>query len=117
MKKIATVAGLVVVTALGGPAAVGDGSQPHEVSKEQYRTLLSQCRYADTAKARAQCRAQVRETFRIGGTDTSLDCRTYSGVSVCGTLTLSRAERRCLKDSTDKGLPFRRAEVECYALS
>ncbi|MEW9547372.1 hypothetical protein [Nonomuraea sp. NPDC050783] len=117
MKKITAVAGLVVVTALGGPAAAGDGVPPREVGKEQYRTLVSQCRYADTAKARARCRTEVKELYRIGRTDTSLDCRTYSGVTVCGTLTLSRSERRCAQDSTDRGVSFRRAEVECYTLS
>ncbi|GAA3614299.1 hypothetical protein GCM10022419_119300 [Nonomuraea rosea] len=115
MKKIAAFAGLVVMMAtLGATAASGDGMDQHEVSKEQYATLTAQCRYADTGKAR--CRSAVRELYRIGRTDRTLDCRTYSGVTVCGTLRLSKSERKCAQDSTDKGLPFRRAEVECYAL-
>ncbi|QYC39060.1 hypothetical protein Nocox_07175 [Nonomuraea coxensis DSM 45129] len=117
MKKIAAVAGLVVVTAMGGPAAAGDGTQPHDVSQEQYRTLISQCRYADTAKARARCRAEVRELYRVGRTDKTLDCRTYSGITVCGTLRLNKSERACVRDSVAQGLPYRRAEVECYALT
>ncbi|MFI7697846.1 hypothetical protein [Nonomuraea sp. NPDC049480] len=117
MKKIAAVAGLVVVAAFGATTASGDGFEQHEVSMEQYQTLLAQCRYANTGKARAECRAEVKQRYRIGKADASLDCRTYSGISVCGTLKLSRSERQCTQDSTDKGLPFRRAEVECYALS
>ncbi|MGP3954365.1 hypothetical protein ACTWPT_00100 [Nonomuraea sp. 3N208] len=117
MMKIAAVAGLVVVAALGGTTAAGDGMEQHEVSQEQYDTLMGQCRYANTARARTQCRADVKAMYRVGETDPTLDCRTYSGVSVCGTLKLSRAERQCTKDSTDQGLPFRRAEVECYALT
>ncbi|TMR99603.1 hypothetical protein EJK15_06550 [Nonomuraea basaltis] len=106
----------MVVAAFGGPTAAGDGFEQHEVSKEQYQTLIAQCRYANTGKARAECRAEVRARYRIGKTDTTLDCRTYSGISVCGTLKLSRAERECTQDSTDQGLSFRRAEVECYVL-
>ncbi|HEX4816453.1 MAG TPA: hypothetical protein VFV66_27245 [Nonomuraea sp.] len=118
MKKIAAVAGLVVVTAFGGTtAAAGDGFEQHEVSREQFHTLLAQCRYADTGKARAECRAEVRQMYRIGRTDTSLDCRTFSGITVCGTLKLNRAERACLRQSAERGLSFRRAEVECYALT
>ncbi|MEU4510552.1 hypothetical protein AB0G05_13720 [Nonomuraea wenchangensis] len=117
MKKIAAVAGLVVVTVMGGPAAAGDGMSQQEVSREQYRILVSQCRYADTAKARARCRAEVEELYRVGRTDKSLDCRTYSGITVCGTLRLGKAERQCVRDSVRQGLPYRRAEVECYALS
>jgi hypothetical protein len=117
MKKITAVAGLVVVVAaLGGTTAAGDGIEKHEVSEEQYQTLTAQCRYADTGAAQAECRADVKERYRVGKTDTKLDCRTYSGVSVCGTLKLSKAERKCAQDSTDQGLSFRRAEVECYAL-
>jgi len=117
MKKIAAVAGLVVVAAFGATTASADGFEPHEVSNEQYQTLLAQCRYANTVKARAECRAEVKQMYRIGKADPSLDCRTYSGISVCGTLKLSRAERQCTRDSTAKGLSFRRAEVECYALT
>ncbi|MFB4278975.1 MULTISPECIES: hypothetical protein [unclassified Nonomuraea] len=116
MKRIAAVAGLLVVMAASGAtAAAGDGIDQHEVSQEQYDTLIAQCRYADTGKAK--CRAAVREMYRVGRTDRSLDCRSYSGVTVCGTLRLSRSERACVRDSEAQGLPFRRAEVECYALS
>ncbi|TMR10138.1 hypothetical protein ETD86_40760 [Nonomuraea turkmeniaca] len=107
----------MVVAAMGGTTAAGDGFEQHEVSQEQYQTLLGQCRYADTAQARTQCRRHVKATYRIGRTDTTLDCRTFTGVTVCGTLKLSKAERQCTKDSTDQGLSYRRAEVECYALS
>jgi hypothetical protein len=117
MKKIAAVAVFVLVAAFWGPTAAGDGFEQHEVSQEQYQILLAQCRYADTGKARAECRAEVMERYRVGKADRSLDCRTFSGITVCGTLKLSRAERRCTQESTDMGLPFRRAEVECYALS
>ncbi|GAA3240824.1 hypothetical protein GCM10020216_066270 [Nonomuraea helvata] len=96
-------------------AAFADGTGQQEVSQQQYETLIAQCRYADTGKA--QCRASVRETYRVGRVDRKLDCRTYSGVTVCGTLKLSEAERECVRDSTAKGLTFRRAEVECYAFA
>ncbi|MBF8191888.1 hypothetical protein ITP53_40660 [Nonomuraea sp. K274] len=99
----------------GVTAASGDGTDQHEVSQEQYDTLIAQCRFADVGKAK--CRSAVKELYRVGKADETLDCRTYSGVSVCGTLRLSRAERQCTRDSTDRGLSFRRAEVECYALS
>ncbi|MGW3342588.1 hypothetical protein ACWDA3_04745 [Nonomuraea rubra] len=116
MKRFAAVAGLLVVMAASGAtAAAGDGMDQHEVSQEQYDTLIAQCRYADTGKAK--CRAAVKRMYRVGQADPSLDCRTYSGVTVCGTLKLSKAERRCTRDSTAQGVPFRRAEVECYALS
>ncbi|MEU7895723.1 hypothetical protein AB0B45_23065 [Nonomuraea sp. NPDC049152] len=117
MKRIVVV-GLGVVAALGlfaGPARGGTGNR-HEVSEQQYQILMGQCRYADTPSARAECRSQVRENYRIGRFDPTLDCRTYSGVTVCGELTLSPAERACVKDSVSKGLTFRRSEVECYAL-
>jgi hypothetical protein len=117
MKKIAAVAGLVVVAALGGTSAAGDGIDQHEVSQEQYQTLIGQCRYANTARARTQCREEVKARYRIGKTDTSLDCRTFSGVTVCGTLRLSKAERQCTEESTEQGVSRRRAEVECYAFS
>ncbi|WP_043616640.1 hypothetical protein [Nonomuraea candida] len=116
MKKFAAVIGLLVMmTASGATAAAGDGMEQHEVSQEQFDILLAQCRYADTGKAK--CRAAVRERYRVGRTDTSLDCRTFSGVTVCGTLKLSRAERACTRDSEAAGMSFRRAEVECYTLS
>ncbi|TDC10515.1 hypothetical protein E1267_03855 [Nonomuraea longispora] len=115
MKKIAAVAGLVLLATFGVTAAHGDGTDQHEVSQEQYETLLAQCSYAGTGKAR--CRSTVKEIYRIGAEDTKLDCRTYGGVSVCGTLKLSQAERACIRDSTEGGISFRRAEVECYASS
>ncbi|SEG61833.1 hypothetical protein SAMN05444920_103502 [Nonomuraea solani] len=114
MKEIAAVVGLVVMAMSGATAAAGDGIDQHEVSQEQYQILIAQCRYADTGKAK--CRAAVEEMYRVGKTDSKLDCRSYSGVTVCGTLKLSKAERSCTRDSTKQGLPFRRAEVECYAL-
>ncbi|WP_226898884.1 hypothetical protein [Nonomuraea phyllanthi] len=115
MKKIAAVAGLVVMATSSVTAAFADGAYQHEVSQQQYDTLISQCRFSDFGKAK--CRAAVREVFRIGKADTKLDCRTYSGVTVCGTLKLSKAERRCIDNAVAGGLPFRRAEVECYAFS
>ncbi|GAA2205870.1 hypothetical protein GCM10009850_013280 [Nonomuraea monospora] len=104
-----------MLAASGATAAAGDGMSQHEVSQEQYDTLIAQCRYADTGKAK--CRAAVKRMYRIGRIDPALDCRTYSGVTVCGTLRLSKSERRCARDSEAQGVPFRRAEVECYALS
>ncbi|MGV9309750.1 hypothetical protein ACWENQ_35820 [Nonomuraea sp. NPDC004354] len=111
------VAGLGVVAVLGLSAGSAQGGigPVHEVSEQQYEILINQCRYADTPDARAECRSEVRRTYRIGRADPTLDCRTYSGVSVCGELRLSPSERACVKDSVAKGLPFRRAEVECYA--
>ncbi|MFI7638906.1 hypothetical protein [Nonomuraea sp. NPDC049400] len=115
MKKIAAVAGLVVLATSSVTAAFADGTGQQEVSQQQYDTLISQCRYANTGKAR--CRSAVREIYRVGRINNKLDCRTYSGVTVCGTLKLSRAEQQCLRDSTARGLLFRRAEVECYAFA
>ncbi|MFG1702720.1 hypothetical protein ACFLIM_05970 [Nonomuraea sp. M3C6] len=112
MKKIAAVAGLVVVAAFGTPAASGDGIEQHEVSQEQYDTLIAQCRYSDTGKSR--CRAAVKELYYIGKPSHTLDCRTYTGVTVCGPLKLSRSERQCKQTSVEQGISFRRAEVECY---
>ncbi|MER7506484.1 hypothetical protein AB0L05_36715 [Nonomuraea pusilla] len=114
MTGLIMLAGLGTLAGLGASAASGDGVERREVSKEQYATLLGQCRYADTQSAREQCRTNVRETYRIGRTDRELDCRTYSGVTVCGTLTLGTSERACVQDSVSKGLTHRRAEVECY---
>ncbi|MBB5777611.1 hypothetical protein ACFPOI_05665 [Nonomuraea angiospora] len=115
MKKIAAVAGLVVMATSGVTAAFGDGTAQHEVSQQQYDTLISQCRYADQGKAK--CREAVKEMYRIGKYDKTLDCRTYSGVTVCGTLKLSKAERQCVRESVSAGLTYRRAEVECYAFT
>ncbi|WP_237105989.1 hypothetical protein [Nonomuraea sp. MG754425] len=116
MKRFAAVAGLLVVMAIpGATAAAGDGMERHEVSQEQYDTLIAQCRFSDLGKAK--CRAAVKRMYRIGQADLTLDCRTYSGITVCGTLQLSKSERSCIRHSEQEGIPFRRAEVECYALS
>ncbi|MFI6789926.1 hypothetical protein ACIBG4_21645 [Nonomuraea sp. NPDC050383] len=96
-----------------GAAADGDGDGQN-VSSRQYRILLRQCSYANTPGARARCRSNVRATYRIGAADPSLDCRTYSGVTVCGKLMLSPSERSCVTDSVAQGLSYRRSEVECY---
>ncbi|RCG22852.1 hypothetical protein DQ384_34995 [Sphaerisporangium album] len=85
------------------------------VSAAQYKILYNQCRYADTRKARRQCRLAVRTNYRIGAYNENLDCRTYSGITVCGTLKLNKRERRCVAYLVKAGLTERRAEVECYA--
>jgi hypothetical protein len=138
MRKIIA-AGLGAVTALGlfvGPArgsgapqeasherAASQGrtatqeretTQEREVSRQQYAILLAQCRYADGAATRSSCRASVRQGYRVGRSDPSLDCRTYSGVTVCGDLPLSAAERACIRDAVGAGMTYRRSEVECY---
>ncbi len=95
----------------GDTASVRD---PHEVSRDQYRILFSQCRYADTAGARTRCRSDVVANYWIGEASPELDCRTFSSVTVCGDLPLSEKELRCAKDSVDGGMTYRRAEVECY---
>ncbi|MFI7126860.1 hypothetical protein ACIBQ1_14290 [Nonomuraea sp. NPDC050153] len=116
MKKIAAVAGLVALATYGvTAAALADGTAQQEVSQQQYDTLISQCRYADQGKAK--CRRAVKEMYRIGKFDKTLDCRTYSGVTVCGTLKLSQSERQCIRSSVSAGLSYRRAEVECYAFA
>nr|BFE82814.1 hypothetical protein GCM10020093_054150 [Planobispora longispora] len=86
------------------------------MSPAQYRVLLDQCRYADTAELRERCRSAAERGYRVGKENPSLDCRTYSGVSVCGTLPLSERERECAGTAAAGGLPSRRAEVECYVL-
>ncbi|GAA1270523.1 hypothetical protein Psi02_20880 [Planotetraspora silvatica] len=122
MKKIVAVAVLAAMTMLGAVAAAYadgrhrvDGRQQEEVSSAQYHILLGQCRFGDTAGARAQCRTDVKRNYRIGARNPDLDCRTYSSVSVCGELTLSPREQACVSESVGGGLTFRRAEVECYA--
>jgi hypothetical protein len=117
MKKIAAAAAIVVATTFGSAAASGDGIEQQEVSKQQYRTLTAQCQYADTGTLRAKCRRAVKMNYRIGKRNSSLDCRTYSGVTVCGELLLSDTERACIDKKTKQGLSYRRAEVECYAAS
>ncbi|MBG0832422.1 hypothetical protein HS041_32470 [Planomonospora sp. ID67723] len=89
---------------------------PAEVSPAQHRVLTGQCRYADTERLRGECRSAVERDYRVGKANPSLDCRTYSGISVCGTLLLSERERRCAEDAVAAGLESRRAEVECYVL-
>ncbi|GGK83683.1 hypothetical protein Sme01_17770 [Sphaerisporangium melleum] len=114
-----TTAVVLVTTTMFGATAAGGGPPGHDdrrqVSAQQYRILTRQCRYADTAQARSDCRAEVQRDYRIGERAPDLDCRTYSGVTVCGKLKLSERERRCVRDSVAKGLTYRRAEVECYA--
>ncbi|MFG3440994.1 hypothetical protein ACGF0J_27400 [Nonomuraea sp. NPDC047897] len=105
---------LSTFTVFAGPAQ-GDASQ-QEVSERQYRILLAQCRYADAPAVRQRCRATVRANYRVGRADPDLNCRTYSGVTVCGVLPLSAAEQACVDDSVAAGLSRRRAEVECYVL-
>ncbi|MET8138994.1 hypothetical protein ABZU32_01655 [Sphaerisporangium sp. NPDC005288] len=117
MRRITTAVVLATTTMFGTVAAGGppdqDGRQ--SVSADQYRILTRQCRYANTAQAQSDCRAEVRRKYRVGERATGLDCRTYSGVTVCGTLKLGPREQRCVQDSVSKGLTYRRAEVECYA--
>ncbi|MEU8173318.1 hypothetical protein AB0C14_10615 [Microbispora hainanensis] len=142
MRKIVAVAVLAAMTMLGTVAAVASvatetgghprtgqwagsapqapappkgGAQRQEVSQEQYDILIGQCRYAKTKEARQRCRTQAREQYRVGSFNEALDCRTYSGVSVCGVLELSDAQRACVEESVGGGLTRRRAEVECYA--
>jgi hypothetical protein len=43
------------------------------------------------------------------------DCRTYSGVKVCGELKLTGKQRQCVQKEVRLGITERRAEVECYA--
>jgi hypothetical protein len=114
MKMIIAAAGLWLIP-MFGMVSTGDGNQ-HEVSRSQYEVLIGQCRYGNTAQTRQRCRAAVRANYRIGSSPShTLDCRTYSSVTVCGTLHLTPNERRCVRDSVSKHLSYRRAEVECYA--
>ncbi|ROO84312.1 hypothetical protein EDD29_1832 [Actinocorallia herbida] len=43
------------------------------------------------------------------------DCRTYSSVSVCGTVQLDAQQSKCVNTSVAQGMTERRAEVECTA--
>ncbi|MEU5883586.1 hypothetical protein [Spirillospora sp. NPDC047279] len=43
----------------------------------------------------------------------TVDCRTYSGVEVCGGLTLDAKQKQCVRQAVDQGMSERRAEVEC----
>ncbi|MBG0815506.1 hypothetical protein HS045_15125 [Planomonospora sp. ID82291] len=87
------------------------------MSPDQHRVLTGQCRYADSAGLREKCLAEVRRGYRVGRENRDLDCRTYSGVTVCGRLLLSDRERRCVEKWVTGGLTRRRAEVECYVFS
>ncbi|GII66895.1 hypothetical protein Skr01_69800 [Sphaerisporangium krabiense] len=105
-----------IVTGGGGGGGGGAGPAARtEVSAAQYRILLRQCRYADTRRARRQCRQAVKTRYRVGAWNPRLDCRTYSGITVCGRLKLNKRERRCVAYLVKAGLTRRRAEVECYA--
>lgn len=142
MTKIVAVAVLAAMTMLGTVSAVasmaaatggrppsaaqGAGSPPQarmpeggvarqEVSRKQYDILIGQCRYAKSPEARQRCRTQVREQYKVGAFNPDLDCRTYSGITVCGVLELSAAQRSCVEEAVNGGLTRRRAEVECYA--
>ncbi|KAB2351849.1 hypothetical protein [Actinomadura rudentiformis] len=41
------------------------------------------------------------------------DCRTYSGVKVCGEVQLTEQQKQCVQQAVQKGMSDRRAEVEC----
>jgi hypothetical protein len=116
MKKITTVVVLATMTMFGTVAAGGPPGpdQKQSVSDDQYRILIRQCKYADTAEARKKCRTDVANKYEIGKESAFLDCRTYSGATVCGVLKLSEREQQCVKQYVDNGLSSRRAEVECY---
>lgn len=117
VRKLMYAAVLVVIAVLG-IAVMGVSAQASDrqtpVDRDQYRALINQCRYADSARLRSECRAAVRNTYRVGEGDSALDCRTYSGVTVCGELTLSKREAACVQHSVKEGLTRRRSEVECY---
>ncbi|GII84282.1 hypothetical protein Ssi03_22720 [Sphaerisporangium siamense] len=102
------------IVAGGGGGGAGPAAGT-EVSATQYKILLRQCRYADTRRARRQCRQAVKARYRVGAWNPRLDCRTYSGITVCGRLKLNKRERRCVAYLVKAGLTRRRAEVECYA--
>ncbi|MBO2452301.1 hypothetical protein J4573_34785 [Actinomadura barringtoniae] len=42
------------------------------------------------------------------------DCRTYSGVKVCGELKLNAEQKQCVQKEVRLGITERRAEVECF---
>ena len=109
----------LVLFAVTGGRSAADGDPrvlpKQQVSRQQYDTLLAQCRYAGKGgKARQRCEARVAERYRVGRANPGLDCRRYAGVTVCGELELTRAERRCVTESVAKGISRRRAEVECF---
>lgn len=140
MKKIFAVAAFAALTMLGTTAAVGAFARPHtgtstptggipapqpatetaaevrrQVSEAQYQILFGQCGYAETQAARRRCREEVAQRYTVGKHDPTLDCRTYSGITVCGELKLSAREQACVRDAVRDGMTHRRAEVECYA--
>ncbi|MFC4060628.1 hypothetical protein ACFOWE_20180 [Planomonospora corallina] len=88
-----------------------------EVSREQHRILTGQCRYADSASLREECLAAAEREYRVGRENRDLDCRTYSGVTVCGRLLLSDREQQCVREAETGGQARRRAEVECYVFA
>ncbi|MCD0448935.1 hypothetical protein LO762_06990 [Actinocorallia sp. API 0066] len=51
----------------------------------------------------------------VASTAAQADCRTYSSVSVCGTLNLTQQQEQCVTTSVAQGMTERRAEVECTA--
>ncbi|MFC6084415.1 hypothetical protein [Sphaerisporangium aureirubrum] len=121
MKNVAMVVALATIAMSGtiGPASAGgppDANEKTYVSRDQYNVLMSQCRYADTPAARADCRARTTQRYAVGRRPAeALDCRTYSSVTVCGELALSAREQGCVRLAVAQGLTARRAEVECYA--
>ncbi|MFJ2031838.1 hypothetical protein [Streptosporangium sp. NPDC087985] len=119
MRRLMCAAALSMVAVLGivatGTSAQAWNGEKTPVGRDQYRILLNQCRYADSARLRSECRAAVRNTYRIGRENPNLDCRTYSGVTVCGELMLSKRQAACVQHSVGEGLSPRRSEVECYA--
>ncbi|MFF5206144.1 hypothetical protein [Streptosporangium sp. NPDC000396] len=119
MKQIIAMVALLTATAAGLviTRTTAQAVDKTPVSESQYRTLLDQCQYANTSQLRAGCQAAVGHLYRIGAENPNLDCRTYSGIHVCGALALSPDERECVRKSVNGGLTYRRAEVECYAFS
>jgi hypothetical protein len=121
MKKIVALMALTLIFGTAGTAvAFGETlAQPNPkpyVSREQYQTMVNQCRYIKSARRRNKCEESVKLNYRIGRTpNPNLDCRRYSGIHVCGVLQLSRAQLKCVRDSVNSGITRRRSEVECYA--
>ncbi|MCW2888949.1 MAG: hypothetical protein QOE54_6906 [Streptosporangiaceae bacterium] len=122
MKKIIALTALTLMFGSAGTAvaSVETPAQPHpkpSVSREQYQTMINQCRYVNSVTGRHKCEERVKSSYRIGHKpNPNLDCRTYSSISVCGKLLLSPDQLDCVRDSVRSGLTRRRSEVECYAL-
>lgn len=116
MKRILSIALLLMVMAADLVATTGGAQAAARttVSRAQYTIMINQCRYANSKRLRRQCRKAVWKHYSVGAWNPRLDCRTYSGVTVCGRLKLSRRERRCVALSVAAGLTRRRARVECY---